>query len=179
MVGYLQAPQEDDEQGASQSQSIGQHFGGLLADEHVADDEASHHHEDLGQGDVEVAHHVKFGQHGLGALAESEHLAVGGAEGKRLEDGLDVGVLGEVPEGAGVAEATHGIAAAAVALAPAQQSVEGFGHVGQDMAEHDRPEVLAHQFQGESKAVATGLLAVLLPSPLEVPVDCDGLEEEV
>ena len=123
VVGQLQAAEEDHDEGAEQVEAVFEDVGLELGDEEVADDDAGHHDEDLGEGDVEVAHHVDFGQHGLGPLAEPQHFVVGWAEGLRLKDCLDVAVLAEVAEGAAVAETAGVVAASTVLLAPPQHGV--------------------------------------------------------
>ena len=64
-------------------------------DEEVADEQAEQNHEDLHEGDVEVADHVEFREVVLGSDSHSADRAAGSAERVSIHDGAQVGILTE------------------------------------------------------------------------------------
>lgn len=64
-------------------------------DEQVADEQAQQNHEDLHEGDIEVAHHVEFREGVLGSDSHSADRAAGSAERVPIHDGAQVRILTE------------------------------------------------------------------------------------
>lgn len=151
----------------------------MFCDEEVADDDADEQSEYLHEGDVEVADHVEFGEGVLGSDPHIPHDAAGLAEGLRVHDGAHIAVLAQTFTETLVAQAEDAVAGLRLLLALVEQDVEGLGDVGEYPSEDDG----SHVSEGETHAGEEVVPDFAVPARqfllVEVPVDGDGLEEEV
>lgn len=95
----------------------------------VADDDGGHHHEYLGDGDVEVADHVQLGEGVLGVGPDLLDRPARRAEGVTVHDRSDVRVFAE-------GAAPDLLAAGCLLLAAVEEGDQALGDEGEDPPVH-------------------------------------------
>jgi len=149
-------------------------------DQQVGEQQTEQTHKDLHEGDVEVAHHVQFGEGVLGSDSHSADGAAGPAEGVPVHDGAQVGVLAQAIAEQLVAAAEEVVALQGTLLAAVQHRVDEVREEGKDCAEDYCSEMAEGQSQARQQVLdeaTVGLVLVLVG--VVVPVERNGLEEEV